>query len=149
MISWSWLSKMGFFLSLLEKFAEYLLRNKDAVDEALKPRGAWKMPSRPKREDEDAPNLFIGKIIDDGTIKCEVVDVHNTNMHVKILEINWPALGTYLDLGKVYPVYMHRSSFQREQMQMWEISPKRMKRDTSQVLLMWEKGIGWSWDLDS
>src|SRR5574337_467533 len=49
-----------------------------------------------KRDPEDlvSTNLYIGKTIDDGTIKCEVVDVHKTNIHVKVLEINWERLGT-------------------------------------------------------
>ena len=48
------------------------------------------------REDLDAPNIFVGKIINDGSIKCEVVAHHNkNNMHVKILEIKWDRLGTY------------------------------------------------------
>jgi hypothetical protein len=98
--------------------------------------------------DKGAPNLFLGKIINDGSIKCEVVDVHTTNIHVKILEIKWDRLGTYLDVGKVYPVFKHSSEYLGDDMQIWEISSKRMKRDTSQVLLYWEKDIGWTWDLD-
>lgn|SRR5574337_144126 len=103
-----------------------------------------------KRDPEDlvSTNLYIGKTIDDGTIKCEVVDVHKTNIHVKVLEINWERLGTYLDVGKTYPVFKHSNMLSDDKMQVWEISPKHMKRDTSQVLLYWEKDIGWSWDLD-
>jgi len=107
------------------------------------------IPIRLKKEDLETTNLFVGKIIDDGSIKCEVVDVHNTNIHVKILEIKWERLGTYLDIGKVYPVFKHRNTFSDDKMQVFEISPKHMKRNTSQVLLFWEKEIGWTWDLDS
>ena len=88
-------------------------------------------------------------MMDDGNIKCEVVAHNNkNNMHVKILEIKWERLETYLDVGKTYPVFMHSNGILGEGMQIWEISPKRMKRDSSQVLLCWEKDIGWSWDLD-
>lgn len=127
----------------------------DAIDkwaptsEAPKFNVAEVLPKRPKKEDLDVPNLFIGKIIHDGSVKCEVVDVHDTNIHIKILEINWARLGTYLDVGKVYPVYKHRAGLPMDdKMQVWEISPKHMKRSTSQVLLYWDKEIGWSWDLD-
>jgi len=115
--------------------------------------GALEMDKDPilkaKREPEDlvSPNLYIGKIMDDGTIKCEVVDVHKTNIHVKVLEIRWERLGTYLDVGKTYPVFKH-SGWDDKTIQVWEISPKHMKRDTSQVILQWEEGLGWTWDLD-
>ncbi len=106
-------------------------------------------PSKRIRDDFDAPHIFVGKIMDDGNIRCEVVAHNNkTNMHVKILDINWPRLGTYLDVGKTYPVYMHSNECLGTGMQIWEIAPKHMKRDTSQVLLAWEKEIGWTWDLD-
>ncbi len=107
------------------------------------------VPAKRVREDLDVPNIFVGKIMDDGNIKCEVVAHNNkNNMHVKILEIKWERLGTYFDVGKIYPVFMHSNGILGEGMQIWEISSKRMKRDTSQVLLCWEKDIGWSWDLD-
>jgi hypothetical protein len=96
--------------------------------------------------DKETSNLYIGKIMKDNIIKCEVLEVHNTNIHVKILEIYWDRMGTYLDVGKDYPVYKHSSS--SDTWQTWEIAPKHMKRSTSQVLLYWEKGVGWSWDLD-
>jgi hypothetical protein len=102
---------------------------------------------RPTNPDK-TPDIFVGKIIDDGSIKCEVVAHHNkNNMHVKILEIKWDRLGTYLDAGKIYPVFKHRG-WDNMGLQVWEISPKRMKRSTSQVILQWENGIGWTWDLD-
>lgn len=101
---------------------------------------------RPK-EDKLTPNLFIGKIIDDNSIKCEVVDIHNTNIHIKILEIKWDRMGTYLDVGEVYPVFKH-SGWNDKTIQVWEIAPKHMKRSSSQVIFQWEEGIGWTWDLD-
>lgn len=102
------------------------------------------------KEDKDYPNIFIGKIIDDGNMKFEVIAHHNkNNMHIKIIEINWDRLATYLDIDKVYPVYKHSSKYLGEEMQIWEISPKHMKRNTSQILLAWEKNFGWNWDIDS
>lgn len=103
-----------------------------------------------KREvsDKDNTNLYIGKILDDGNVKCKVIDVHNTNIHVKILEIYWERLRTYLDIGETYPVHKHHNILSDDKMQVWEIAPKHMKRSTSQVLLYWEKDIGWTWDLD-
>lgn len=105
-------------------------------------------PNYPPARDRQTPNLYVGKIIDDDIIKCEVVDVHKTNIHVKILEIKWERMGTYLDVGKVYPVFKHSGWNSDETFQVWEISSKHMKRDTSQVIFQWEKGLGWCWDLD-
>lgn len=94
-------------------------------------------------------NLFVGKIINDRNVICEVIEVHKTNIKVKILQINWEHLSSYLDVNKVYPVYKHKSIISDDTMQIWEIAPKHMKRDSSQVLLYWERNIGWSWDIDS
>lgn len=107
-------------------------------------------PKPPKpRPDKDAINLFVGKIMEDSSIKCEVIAVHKTNIHVKILEIYWERLGTYLDIGKTYPVFKHDGGIiSDDKMQIWEIASKHMKRSTSQVLLCWEKDFGWTWDLD-
>jgi hypothetical protein len=33
-------------------------------------------------------------------------------------------------------------------MMLWEISPEQMNKSSSQVLLFWEKDLGWSFDLD-
>jgi hypothetical protein len=96
--------------------------------------------------DLKSPNLFLNKIIDDGSVKCEVVDIHKTNIHVKILEINWPHLGTYLDVGKTYPVFKHSGMY--KDLEVWEIAPKHLKRCSSQVIFQWEEGIGWVWDID-
>lgn len=98
-------------------------------------------------EDKITSNLSVGKILDDRIIKCEIIDVHETNIHVKILEIYWERMGTYLDVGKTYPIFKH-SGWNENNIQVWEISSKHMKRDASQVILQWEKGIGWRWDLD-
>lgn len=126
-----------------------IIKMLDAINLPPPPVPKDPIPPRPVKKDKDAPNLFVGKIMDDDNIKCEVVDVHNTNIHVKILEIKWVRLGTYLDVGKVYPVFMHSNKeFFGDDMQIWEIAPKHMKRDTSQVLLVWEKDLGWTWDLD-
>ena len=102
---------------------------------------------RPINPDE-TPDIFVGKIIDDGSVKCEVVAHHNkNNMHIKILEINRDRMGTYLDTGKIYPIYKH-SGWNDKEIQVWEIASKHMKRDSSQVILQWEDEIGWTWDLD-
>jgi hypothetical protein len=103
----------------------------------------------PQLIEPSSTNLFVGKIIDDGSLKCEVVAHHNNNnnMHIKILKIEWAPLGSYLDVGKVYPVYKHSNKY-NDTNQVWEIASKHMKRDTSQVLLWFSSG-SWSWDIDS
>jgi hypothetical protein len=105
--------------------------------------------SQYKRDEQDklTPNLYIGKTIIDNSMFVEVVDVHKTNIKVRILDIYWPRLGTYLDVGEIYPVYKHRG-WPDDKLQVWEIAPKHMKRSTSQVIFQWEEGLGWCWDLD-
>ena len=100
------------------------------------------------KQDTDSPNLFVGKIIDGNkTIKCEVISCVEDDFRIKILEIKWDRLGTYMDLEKTYPL---RSCYNSKNgdMMIWEVKPENMKRSTSQVLLAWEKGAGWTWDLD-
>lgn len=131
-------------MSLLNRFINFVFGTNAEDLEIILPKMNKKV-----KEDLDVPNIFVGKIIEDNIIKCEVVAHHNkNNMHVKILEIYWDRMGTYLDVGKVYPVYIHSNKYLGAGMQIWEISPKHMKRSTSQVLLAWEKEIGWCWDLD-
>ena len=98
-------------------------------------------------QDKISSNLYVGKIIEDSILKCEVMEIHNTNIHVKILDIYWPRMGTYLDVGTVYPVFKH-SGWNDESIQVWKIAPKHMKRSTSQVIFQWEDQVGWCWDLD-
>jgi|SRR5579885_2291182 len=134
---------MNLFRSLLEK----ILNAIDPPEPEQSFNGAWEMP-KAKRDpkDKESPNLYLGKIMEDSIIKCEVVSIHDNNIHVKILAIKWERMGTYLDVGKIYPVFKH--SGWGDKLQVWEIAPKHMKRSTSQVLLQWEEGIGWAWDLD-
>ena len=57
------------------------------------------------KQDTDSPNLFVGKIIDGNkTIKCEVISCVEDDFRIKILEIKWDRLGTYMDLEKTYPL---------------------------------------------
>jgi len=99
------------------------------------------------RQDKDAPNLFVGKFISDNSITCEVVACAEDDFRIMILKIQWNRLGTYMDVGQTYPLRRTYQS-QNGEMTVWEVRPENMKRDTSQVLLAWEKGIGWTWDLD-
>lgn len=140
------------FIEDLRVWWEYICHGhpgcSDDVVEQVPPPAPHIFP-KTKRDplDKESPNLFIGKILQDGILKCEVVDVHNTNIHVKILEIYWERMSTYLDVGKIYPVFKH-SGWNDQKIQVWEIAPKHMKRDTSQVILQWEEQLGWVWDLD-
>ena len=99
-----------------------------------------------EEQDKVAPNLFIGKILNDRMLKCEVLDFNGTNISIKVLEIHWDRLGTYLDIGKQYSLFKHEGY---NSIQVWEIPYQQMKRRASQVILQWEKDIGWMWDLDS
>jgi hypothetical protein len=102
---------------------------------------------REMRQDKDAPNLFVGKFIKDQSLTCEVIACANDDFRVMPLKIQWERLGTYMDVGKIYPLRVVYESKNGE-MKIWEVDPETMKRNTSQVLLAWEKNIGWTWDLD-
>jgi hypothetical protein len=137
-------------MSLLDKFLSMIDRKMSRLKPIVKNVSGSLRPFTQDKSDKNTTNLYIGKIIDDGNLQCEVMNIHNTNFHIKVLKIYWDRLGTYLDVDKVYPVYKHRSEIlSNDEMQIWEISPKRMKRNTSQVLFYWEEGIGWSWDIDT
>lgn len=139
---------MGFISKLISKILS-IVQAPDEIRSSVQSAPQPRHISKHEAADEEHTNLYIGKVLDDGSIKCEVVDVHDTNIHVKILQIYWDRMGTYLDAGRIYPVYKHRGGIiPDDKMQIWEISSKHMKRSTSQVLLCWEKGIGWTWDLD-
>lgn len=137
---------MGFFKCIKDIYSWWRV-SKDQFDQEkfLKSKTVPKIISDPK--DKASPNLYVGKIIEDSSIKCEVMEVHNTNIHIKILDIYWNRMGSYLDVGKIYPVFKH-SGWNDKKIQVWEISPKRMKDSTSQVIFQWEENIGWCWDLD-
>lgn len=98
------------------------------------------------QEDKDAPNLFVGKFIKDSSVTCEVISCED-DFRVMILKIGWDRLGTYLDVGQTYPLRKVYDSTNGE-MKIWEVNPDTMKRTTSQVLLVWQKDLGWTWDLD-
>lgn len=99
--------------------------------------------------DKESPNLCVGKIVPDSMFDWEVVKIIDAdNIEIKVLKIYHDRMDRYLDVGKIYPVFKH-SGWNDTTMQIWEIASEHMKRDVSQVILMWDKGVGWSWDLDT
>lgn len=102
---------------------------------------------REMRQDRDNPYLFVGKFINDRNIICEVISCTEDDFRVMILKIKWDRLGTYLDVGETYPLHVVYES-KDGKMKTWEVDSETTKRSASQVLLQWEKGVGWSWDLD-
>lgn len=138
-------------MSLLKSFLKNLInRLENPPKTPTKGLDVSKAPAPEYKRDEAdklSPNLYVGKLIIDSSMLVEVVDVHKTNIKVRILDIHWPRLGTYLNVGEIYPVYKHRG-WPDDKLQVWEIAPKHMKRDTSQVIFQWEEGLGWCWDLD-
>lgn len=103
-------------------------------------------PIKREKPDTESMNLYIGKVIDDGNVKCEVVSCDGEDFRIKILDIQWDRLGTYMDLGNTYNLLLC-SDF--DDFKVWEVDPEQMKRTASQVLLAWQGGSGWYWDLDS
>ena len=94
-------------------------------------------------------NLFVGRIIEDSTVSVEVLSFDNDNMFVKALKVNNVYFERYLQVGKKYRVFKHPGWDFDEGIQVWEVDPKDMTRNSSQMILQWEDEIGWIWDLDS
>ena len=97
--------------------------------------------------DAKMPNLFVGKIIENSHLQGEVISFDENNIQMKIIFINDKYYERYLDLGIIYPLFKHKQWINN--LLLWEVEPKYMKRDTCQFLLQWEEDIGWSWDLCS
>lgn len=92
------------------------------------------------------PDLFIGKEIGNSSLKGKIISFANYNIQMEIIKLNDKYYERYLDVGKVYPMFRH--TYWNGNLLLWEVKPESMKRQVSQVLLQWEKDIGWSWDLD-
>jgi len=109
------------------------------------------MKIQPVRDlkDKESTNLYVGKILDDNMFKCQIINMSNDIIDIKVLDIYWDRIGTYIDVGKTYPVVKRPFLVKDSIMQVWEIDEKYMKRNTSQVIFQWEIGIGWCWDLYS
>ena len=97
--------------------------------------------------DKESPNLFIGKIIESRLLKAEVKSFDDNSIEVTVLEIPDSVMLRYLDFGKSYKMTRHTSW--KGDLLLWEIPREQMKRSVSQILLQWEKNIGWAWDIDS
>ena len=97
--------------------------------------------------DKENKNLYIGKIIQSGLLKAQVKSFDDNNVEVTVLEIPDNIMQRYLDVDKSYKLIRH--SHWEGDLLLWEIPKEQMKRSVSQVLLQWEKNIGWTWDIDS
>lgn len=98
-------------------------------------------------ESNDKPNLFIGKMIKSAMLEAKVLSFDEYNIEVEVISNPDKYMQRYLDVGKTYKLFRHQHW--NGDLLMYEIPSEQMKRDVSQVLLQWEKGIGWTWDLDS
>ena len=97
--------------------------------------------------DKENKNLYIGKIIQSGLLKAQVKSFDDNNIEVTVLEIPDNIMQRYLDVDKSYKLIRH--SHWEGDLLLWEIPKEQMKRSVSQVLLQWEKNIGWTWGIDS
>lgn len=129
-------------------FIQYLfVKLLNAIDP---PGPSLENPHHFNMNDKKAPNLFVGKEIGDSTLKGRVISFDDNNIEMEIIKLNDPhgRYERYMDVGKRYPLFRHEYwTFERGLM-LWEVKPESMKRDVSQILLQWEKDIGWNWDLD-
>lgn len=107
---------------------------------------SYMMGHREPEDLENTPNLFVGKLIGDKHLKGKVVSFDEDNIMMEIVLLNNEYYERYLDLGKTYPLFRH--THWNGDLLLWEVKPEAMKRDVSQILLQWEKDIGWTWDLD-
>lgn len=98
-------------------------------------------------KDLDAPNLFVGKLIGNSYLQGKVLSFDDNGIQIEVTALNNKYFERYLDLGGIYSLFQHKHW--KSDLLLWEIDPKTMKRAVSQLLLQWEKEIGWTWDLDS
>ena len=98
-------------------------------------------------DDLDNPNLYIGKEIGGLNIKGKVLSFDDSNIQMQIIMLDDELYERYFDLNHIYPLFKHE--YWTGNLLLWEVEPSSMKRDFSQILLQWEKDIGWTWDLDS
>ena len=79
-----------------------------------------------------------GELIESGSEVWEIVEYNPENevLEIKVLRCS-PHMSTYVDVNETYLLDRH----QGWSMEIWEIPPEQMKRDSSQVLLrLWEDG---------
>jgi hypothetical protein len=98
-------------------------------------------------DDLNEPNLFIGKEIGTSSLKGKIISFDDNNIKMKIITLHDELYERYFDLNEVYPLFKH--TYWTGNLLLWEVNPESMKRQYSQILLQWEKDIGWTWDLDS
>lgn len=98
-------------------------------------------------KDLECPNLFISKIFDSSLVKAEVIAFDDDIITVKILDIPDEIMQRYLDVGSSYELFQHK--YWKGNLLIWEVKPEQMKRQSSQIILQWEKDFGWRWDIDS
>ncbi len=95
----------------------------------------------------DKLNLFPGKIIKSSLLEAKVLSFDENSIEIEVISNPTSFMQRYIDVGKKYKLFRHEHW--NGDLLLWEIPGKQMKRDFSQVLLQWEKDIGWTWDLDS
>ena len=102
--------------------------------------------AEPQTNDNEAPNLFVGKKIGCPRLEGEVISFDDDGMLIKITKVNDKYFERYVDVGQTYPLFAHKHW--RGELLLWKVKSESMKRQVSQLLLQWEKEIGWNWDLD-
>jgi len=94
----------------------------------------------------EQPNLFVGKIIGNDELRCKVVELIGSEfIVVEVLSLT--RFDNYLDCGKTYTLFKRDVTFPSK-MLIWEFKPESMKRQTGQLLLFWDREIGWIFELD-
>jgi len=99
------------------------------------------------KDDKNNPNLFVGKIIKSALLEAKVLSFDQNNIEIEVISNPDEMMQRYVDVGRKYKLFRHEHW--NGNLLLWEIPGNQMKRSYSQVLLQWEKNIGWIWDLDS
>ena len=99
-------------------------------------------------DSKQSNQLTNGQIISDRNLSIEILSCEDLkNIKVKVININWDRIETYVDLGKVYRMFKHDGN---DDFTVWEFDPDEMKRNTSQLLMYWERKVGFTgFDLDT
>ena len=99
-------------------------------------------PSEYEKPKDIPPTRFkVGQIVESGPDVWEIKEIkrRDTKMRIKVLEKGPDiigSIGSYLNKGRQYTLRRHEWDVGYGS-ETWEIPPEKMKRDTSQVLLIW------------
>jgi hypothetical protein len=99
------------------------------------------------KAENNEPNIFVGKIFNDQMLTAEILNINDNGFKIKVLNVKDSYFQRYLEVNKIYDL-VQLKHWQGDLL-LFEIPSEQMNSNNSQVLLQFEKGLGWGFDLDS